>query len=310
MSSPDTDPSVSRRADFERDGWVRVPGLVPADLCDDVRRDLAPHFDRGAARLLHAWEVSAPVRTLAVHPPVIELVAGLLGQPVVAFQTLDFRRGTEQDAHADSLFFDTWPRGAMCGAWVALEDVSPASGPLRLWPRSHRRGGLWPGDLGDADGRPRTVHEAYAARDRLDEPVDVTAARGDVVVWAADLLHGGAPIEDAATTRWSQVTHYVATGHVYLSPLTSDPAAEHFMVRDQLVDVATGRRVPHRQGDRAVVFAHGREGRSRIVVDPTPATRVRLAGRDLLHGAPRARRRVAPVLRRQLRRLRRRPLAS
>jgi hypothetical protein len=34
------------------------------------------------------------------------------------------------------------------------------------------------------------------------------ARQGDVLIWSADLAHGGAPVEDAASTRRSLVGHY------------------------------------------------------------------------------------------------------
>jgi hypothetical protein len=297
-----------RREAFERDGWVHLPALIDPTRCEAVQRDLAPHFDRtGAGRLLNAWEVSAAVRALAVEPAVAEVVTDLLNHEVLAFQTLDFRHGTEQDAHVDALFFDTLPRGRMCGAWVALEAAGPDAGPLRLWPGTHRTEPLWAADIGERE----EVAEVCARRlGGLPEPVDVEVAQGDVVIWAADLLHGGAPVRDPAATRWSQVTHYVATDHIYLSPLTSDHEAGRYMVRDQLVDVATGRRVVPRLDGRRVVFAHGRGGLSRIVVEPSAAARLGLAAGDLRHGLPRARRRVAAVTRRAARRLAKRPTAS
>ncbi len=297
----------TRRSSFEREGWVHVRGLVDADACMAVQRALTPHFERtGAGRLLNAWETTPAVRHLAVAPPVVELVTELLAHDVVAFQTLDFRRGTEQDAHVDALFFDTLPRGRMCGVWVALEDVGPASGPLRLWPGTHRVDPLWGTQVGE-----RPVSEVCAdALGGLPEPVDVTMATGDVVVWAANLLHGGAPVTELGSTRWSQVTHFVATDHLHVSPLTSDPTAERYMVRDQLVDLATRRRVRPRMGGHRVLLEHGRGGLSRLHVGPGRGRHAVLRAKDLGRGAPTVRRWAAARSRRLVRRIARRPTAS
>jgi len=302
----------ARRQAFVRDGWILVPRVVASERCDDVRRELVTIFERtGAGRLLNAWEVSDAVRALATDPAVLGVVEDLLGSEVVAFQTLDFRLGTQQEPHADSLFFDTLPRGRMCGAWVALEDVGPDAGPLRVWPGSHVAPALWGADLAPGPGHCITPAEACAvALGALPLHRDVTAAKGDVVVWAANLLHGGAPIRDGHATRWSQVTHYVARGHLTISPLTSDVASDRYMVRDQLTDVATGRRVPLRAGADRVVLAHGRGGLSRIHVAPGPGRVASLRVRDLLRGAPSTRRWLAPRSRRALRRLRGTPVST
>jgi ectoine hydroxylase-related dioxygenase (phytanoyl-CoA dioxygenase family) len=34
------------------------------------------------------------------------------------------------------------------------------------------------------------------------------AKKGDVLLWHAMLIHGGAPINDLAVTRWSMACHY------------------------------------------------------------------------------------------------------
>jgi hypothetical protein len=55
-------------------------------------------------------------------------------------------------------------------------------------------------------------------------PQTATIKRGQAVIWAASLVHGGAGITDPALTRLSQVTHYYFRGCSYMSPLASDAA--------------------------------------------------------------------------------------
>ena len=45
------------------------------------------------------------------------------------------------------------------------------------------------------------------------------ARRGDVLIWHANLLHGGAPVKNKALSRWSQVTHYYFRSCAYTTPL-------------------------------------------------------------------------------------------
>jgi len=47
-------------------------------------------------------------------------------------------------------------------------------------------------------------------------------APGDVLIWAANLLHGGEPILRSGSTRMSQVTHYFFEGCRFYTPLLSD----------------------------------------------------------------------------------------
>ena len=123
------------------------------DLLDDVERDHrrlfdpTERFDDGSSRVkmddtdplrrLEAWTVSQPIRRLACHPKVLELLRFLHRREPIPFQTLNFLVGTEQSAHSDAFHFSSLPAGFMCGVWIALEDVTEDNGPLVYYPGSH-----------------------------------------------------------------------------------------------------------------------------------------------------------------------------
>jgi len=46
--------------------------------------------------------------------------------------------GSEQALHQDMAVFHIWPCNFLIGAWIACEDVAEGSGPLVLYPGSHR----------------------------------------------------------------------------------------------------------------------------------------------------------------------------
>lgn len=141
--------------------------------------------------------------------------------PPAAFQTLNFKYGTAQPVHSDLAHFDTLPkRGLMAASWLALEDIHARSGPLVVYPGSHQLG-LWDfAQLGIAPDMPRkgelvneTSYPLYerAVRDEVqDMEAEVLSSvrKGDTVVWANSLLHGGSPVLDHNRTRLSQVSHY------------------------------------------------------------------------------------------------------
>ena len=56
------------------------------------------------------------------------------------------------------------------------------------------------------------------------EPQYATVEKGRAVIWAANLLHGGARQTDSERTRHSQVTHYFFEGCENFAPLLSSPA--------------------------------------------------------------------------------------
>ena len=123
----------------------------------------------------------------------------------------------------------------MCGVWVALEDVGMDGGPLVYYPGSHRLPYASPADVGIsvAPGQQSVSHEEYAARyepyiqglvvrENLN-PRYATLRKGEAVVWAANLLHGGSPVRVPGATRRSQVTHYYFDGARLWTPLLSSP---------------------------------------------------------------------------------------
>ena len=144
------------------------------------------------------------------------------------FQTLNFPNGTTQHFHSDAVHFHSLPHGFMCGVWVALEDISAESGPLVYYPGSHRLPYLAARDFGLnqaevlSESAPQKFFEPYwrkcIAADAYPRCL-FEARKGDVLVWHANLLHGGSPVRDKSLSRWSQVTHYYFEGCAYTTPL-------------------------------------------------------------------------------------------
>lgn len=199
---------------------------------------------RDSRRIQDAWKVIPAVKAIAQAPRVLQLLRELYGRKPLPFQTLNFRVGSEQKTHSDTLHFNSTPPGYMCGVWVALEDIDRDNGPVMYYPGSHK----WPeialADV-DAFGEPPGLRQTLAriktnlriSRDtdadyakyekliqhRLDaagaQPVYATIRKGEAFLWAANLLHGGSPQVDRGRTRASQVTHYFFEGCRYYTPL-------------------------------------------------------------------------------------------
>ena len=179
-------------------------------------------------RIQDAWKDEEDVRSIASNVTVLGLLEKLYGRKAFPFQTLNFAVGTEQHFHTDSVHFSSVPQRFMAGVWLAMEDIGPDQGPLIYYPGTHK----WPiytnEHLGHAfvDG----MHPAgfYPVWEQLVEqqgvqPKTFLAKKGQVAIWAANLLHGGDKQVDRSLTRWSQVTHYFFEGCSYYTPLYSDP---------------------------------------------------------------------------------------
>jgi ectoine hydroxylase-related dioxygenase (phytanoyl-CoA dioxygenase family) len=227
---------VAQREQFERDGYLVVEEPVASEaLLDEIVQALdhlygKPLHKRDGVvyyrnRIENAWKIDDHVRSLALAPAVLSLLEHLYGRKPLPFQTLNFRIGSQQRAHSDALHFNSKPEGFMCGVWVALEDVDMDNGPVIFYPGSHRLPFLTMADAGlEARQENYGSYERHIAdlieRERL-EPRYGTIRKGHALVWAANLLHGGAPQPDRARSRHSQVTHYFFEGCRYWAPMTS-----------------------------------------------------------------------------------------
>lgn len=263
--------------DLHHTGVVAIRDLVPSTLVDRAQAAAKVGFDRGwgveGAKLSEGWRRSRALRDLANCAEVIDVIEFLYGRRTIPFQTLTFRVGSEQDAHADSVHFDSLPSGWMCAAWVALEDIGIEQGPVVYHDGSHDDLEARAAELAAAGLVP---YEAYLARlagtvGDTGSGTSFLASAGDVLIWSAHVIHGGARVLDRNSTRWSHVTHYFFEGCAYTTPMASGGPGPDPALRNLLTDLRDGRRVHHViDGQRArVVHLHG--GRSRICGPGEPA---------------------------------------
>jgi ectoine hydroxylase-related dioxygenase (phytanoyl-CoA dioxygenase family) len=223
-----------------RDGAATID--LDADalaVCDRAVAETDPMFDGDRkSRVPDAWRRSRAVRRLACRPEIRRLLRAAYGREPFAFQTLSFRRGTEQALHSDTIHFNSEPAGFMCGVWIALEDVDPRSGPLLYQPGSHRLPVLNMRDVG-VNGSPVVADYDRCYEPRFRQQLDAAGLptqslllrKGQAFAWAANLAHGGAPIEDPGLTRRSLVVHFYFKDAVYYTPRLSDEPAGQLHMR-------------------------------------------------------------------------------
>jgi len=263
--------------DYHANGYLALRGAIPHRLCDRIVEETGPLLDQPLAveqrRVQDAWRSCSAVRELATLPAVTEVLRVLYERRPIPFQTLNFRYGTEQRAHADSLHFSCLPARFMCGVWVALEDVDAGDGPLFYHPGSHRLTELTAYDLGQTvEAVHYDVYEEFQARlmEQLQiEAVEFHASKGDALIWSSNIAHGGRPITRPGSTRNSQVTHYYFADCVYYTPVWSDMPTGELLLRD-ITDIATLQRVEHSYNGEPVFHTLLPSGRSRISRTPDP----------------------------------------
>ncbi len=205
-------------------------------------------------RVQDAWQRLPEVKRIACNPTVIKLLSDLYGRPAFPFQTLNFPVGTQQHFHSDSVHFSSFPERFMAGVWVALEDIDSDNGPLVYYPGSHNLPVFTNEHLGiNPDTQGPNPYTHYSAYERVWEtlvsvlklkPLEFHAKKGQALIWAANLLHGGAAQKDINRTRYSQVTHYFFENCCYYTPMGSVPFLGPIHFRE-IVDIANGKPVPN-----------------------------------------------------------------
>jgi Phytanoyl-CoA dioxygenase (PhyH) len=211
-----------------RSGKITLP---PEPACEEDRypgRFLNPHKKVGAfcrilkhARLLH-W-----IRVLMEREP----------KPL---QTIASHKGTQQGIHSDSIHMTTYPLGYLSAAWIACEDIDPDSGPLVFYPGSHRLAYVFSKDVGISETEfqregYRSYQEKYEpyiesliASNRI-EPEYFHARKGDVLIWHANLLHGGSPRRNMQLSRKAVVCHFFVKGAFVYHDLASARSRQQYV---------------------------------------------------------------------------------
>jgi len=163
--------------------------------------------------------VNAAARRVFSNRRLRRLASGLFGRRVRPFAAINFMAGSEQALHQDMAVFHIHPRNYLIGAWIACEDVGPESGPLVLYPGTHRAP-FFPEftdypqtNLRTADGPTQERYGAYVGGLATRCPRhEFVARKGQVLLWHGMLVHGGAPVTRRGTTRKSMVIHYTVRG--------------------------------------------------------------------------------------------------
>ncbi len=133
----------------------------------------------------------------------------------VAIQQLLFQRSNGHLVHQDTSVVAVEDPLLMTASWIALEDVVEGSGELAFYDGSHKlphylfKNGTKRMDFAVDSGQDYTDALEKACRE-ADMPYERFLARkGDVFLWAADLVHRSHPRQlPDGTSRLSCVTHY------------------------------------------------------------------------------------------------------
>lgn len=179
--------------------------------------------DPHPGRYLNPHRKSGEFCRILKHPGLLGAIRLLMDREPRALQTIASHKGSQQGLHSDSIHMTTYPLGYLTAAWIAFEDIHPDSGPLVYYPGSHRLPYVFSREVGiSEEDFKRDGYAPYHARyephiRELVERAGIApkyfhAKKGDVLIWHANLVHGGSARRDLAYTRRAVVCHFFVKG--------------------------------------------------------------------------------------------------
>jgi ectoine hydroxylase-related dioxygenase (phytanoyl-CoA dioxygenase family) len=205
-------------------GMVYLPKFLPQNLIDaycTVRSQLDnPGGWRSPTPYVHVKEL----RDLCLHKPLMAVLKELIGEDCGLHLNLTGWVSTERDFHQDSLLNPPNVGTYYAAVWMALEDISPESGPFQYLPGSHkwaviRRDKIFsyltPEEQADESWPAQTqrwVADACMAEAmRRNAPIRTYVPnKGDALVWHSTLIHRGSPPKIPGMQRRALIAHYSA----------------------------------------------------------------------------------------------------
>lgn len=217
-------------ADWERDGVLHLPGLIPPELIDAYVEERHKLLGHSMAKWRAGWNDPTPylrvpaMLDVACYRPLTEAIQPLIGREPGLHLCLTGFQSTERAWHQDRYLNPESVGERYIAAWIALDDVHRDAGPFEYVPGSHRwpvierekvwaemraRGQdtakpTWPSDsegwVGEAcEGEIQA--RGVASRKFLGK-------RGDVLLWHASLVHRGSKPSNPSLERRALIAHY------------------------------------------------------------------------------------------------------
>ena len=237
------------------DGYVILDSLIAPEILDEVwsgyekaihsgKIVLPPEAvnddDPWPGRCLNPHKKVAAFCRILKHPGLVRAMSVLLGRDPKPLQTIASHKGSQQGLHSDSIHMTTYPLGYLIACWIAIEDIHPDSGPLVYYPGSHKLPLVFSKDVGITEEEFRTegyapYHAKYEPRIRQlaeetgTDPHYFHAKKGDVLIWHANLIHGGSARRHLEHSRRAIVCHYFGKSAFVYHDLAAARSRQQYM---------------------------------------------------------------------------------
>ena len=217
-----SEPAFSERqlAQYDRDGFVVVPGLIEAGdlevwdrrfedivygrvasnermlVMQDVmvaRGKIDPKEPLERIQKVQDFEYDPVLDGYCRHPEILRYVESLIGDGVMTIHNMLINKPPNVDGrhplHQDLLYFPFRPADRIVASWTAISRVTKENGCLVVVPGSHR-GELLEHENPDWEDLNGGYYGAKSIGDKLDERVHLEMEPGDTVFFHPILLHG------------------------------------------------------------------------------------------------------------------------
>lgn len=223
---------------FER-GYSIVRNFISEEQADTINKEIEQLQKSGELqfqnrnKFMFAIHKSKIIKSIGLDKDLMELLDILLDGKAKLFQSINFINGSEQKTHSDSIHMTTFPLGGLIGVWIALEDVGVDNGALHYFPGSHKLPYYMNRDYDNEGDRWTLGKNGYSGyEDMLAEKVAAlqlkkeifTCKKGDMLIWHANILHGGEPHTNTSKTRKSMVFHYFDENSICYHEVSQRPA--------------------------------------------------------------------------------------
>jgi hypothetical protein len=237
---PNSEQSIETDHNFwNENGYLKLDQFFSSDFIDQINMEVERALENGLVdfnytqkKILFAYEKIPTLKKVINNSELKIKLERLAGEEIVPFQSINFLMGSEQRAHSDSVHMATYPLGGLIAIWVALEDVDEENGTLFYYPGSHKMPYATNQKIGNASGWLLSPNPNKNYEDYLEQELEkaqykkeiFTAKKGDVLIWHANLVHGGLPHLNKNRSRKSMVVHYFVKNRICYHELSQRPA--------------------------------------------------------------------------------------
>ena len=224
---------------FDKNGFAILKNYLSIETVNQINREVEDLAKQSKVKSLNngkvmfAFKKSKTLREVGESDQLIELLSSLMEEEVKLFQSINFTMGSQQFTHSDSIHMTTFPLGGLMGAWIALEDIDLDNGPLHYYPGSHKLPYFLNKDYNNEGSSLLLGNKDYPEYEKMiAQKIEeynltkmvFTAKAGDMIIWHANLLHGGEIHINKQKTRKSVVFHYYGKNRICYHEITQRPA--------------------------------------------------------------------------------------